>query len=174
MEISGQPALDALLGHDAADRERFARLNELAEQVLRRLQARREDAFAGLVGSDEDATERARSLLRRIERDGMPRTLAVVGSIVNEAGSRFAGLVPWTTFVRAELEDQTQIWSLLWREDGTYRGTAIGPRSDLPAFVLGPTGVDRYTGVEHESPWRLAAFRFENDCLTSGDLRACR
>jgi len=172
--LAGQPLLDALLGHDAGDRERFEQLNERTEQILRRLEAGRDDALDGVVGADEDAPERARRLLGVIERDGGLESLTLVGSAANAPGSRFAGESPWSTYVRADFGERVQMWSLLWRADGTYRGTSIGPVSDAPRFVLVPAGDGVYTGIERQAPWRLATFRFEGDCLVVGELRACR
>jgi CubicO group peptidase (beta-lactamase class C family) len=172
--VSGQPALDALLGHDPAQRRRLAELNRQASTVVDRLAAGRDDAFAGMVTGEEDAAARARRLLDVIERVGPLRSLTLVGSVANVPGSRFAGETPWATFVRAELEDWTQMWTLLWRDDGTYRGTAIGPLADVPSFVLVPTADGAYAGVERTAPWRQAAFHFDGDCLAVRELRACR
>jgi CubicO group peptidase (beta-lactamase class C family) len=172
--LEGQPVLDALLGHDAAQRERARQLNQRTREVMARLQDGREDAFAGLVGPEEDAAARSRSMLGVIERSGELESLTLVGSVANVPGSRFADEVPWSTLVRADYPQRVQVWSLLWREDDTYRGTAIGPLSDVPGFTLVPVAEDAYSGIEPSPPWRLARFRFEGDCLVAGDLRSCR
>lgn len=172
--VSGQGALDLMLGHGQQQRNRFAGLNQRAMEIVRKLEAGREDAMQGMVGDDEDAAARARSMLSVIERGGELRSLTLVGSIVNVPGSRFADYGPWTTFVRAEFDQLTQMWSLLWREDATYRGTAIGPLSDVPSLILVPKGEGRYTGVRREPPWDTAEFRFEAGCLVAAGLRACR
>jgi CubicO group peptidase (beta-lactamase class C family) len=175
--LSGQPLLDAVFGHDAAQRERFAHLNERALEAARRLREGREDAFAGLVGPDEDAVARARRMLEVIARTGRLESVTLVGSVTIAPGSRFAGESPWATLLRADYLDRVQIWSLLWRDDFTYSGTAIGPLADAPSFVLVPMGEATdsvYVAVEREAPWRKATFRFAEDCLTVADLRACR
>ncbi|HSL84776.1 MAG TPA: hypothetical protein VLF66_18525, partial [Thermoanaerobaculia bacterium] len=172
--LSGQPVLDAVLGHDPGLRARLEELNRRAAGVMDRLRAGREDALDGLVGEDEDAAARARSMLDAMARPGELRSLELVGSVANAPGSRFAGDGPWTTVFLAEYPDRTQAWSVLWREDGTYRGTAIGPPSDVPAFILVPQEDGAYTGVERGPPWRSAGFRFEGECLQVGDVRACR
>ena len=172
--LSGQPVLDAVLGHDADRRRRLEELNRRATAAMDRLRAGREDAFAGMVGADEDAAARARSMLDAMARPGELRSLELVGSVANEPGSRFAEYGPWTTFFLAEYPGETQAWSILWREDLTYRGTAIGPPSDVPALVLVPVGEAAYTGVESGPPWRSAELRFEGRCLRVGELRACR
>lgn len=172
--LSGQPVLDAVLGHDLARRARFEELNRRATGAMDRLRAGREDALAGMVGEDEDAAARARSMLDAMARPGELRSLELVGTVANAPGTRFAEDGPWTTVFLAEYPDQTQAWSVLWREDGTYRGTAIGPPSDVPALVLVPTGEAAYTGVERGPPWRSAEVRFEGECLRVGDVRACR
>lgn len=171
--VSGQGALDLMLGHGQQQRNRFAGLNQRAMKIVRKLEAGREDAMQGMVGDDEDAAARARSMLDVIERGGELQSLTLVGSIANVPGSRFADYGPWTTFVRAEFDQLAQMWGLLWREDGTYRGTAIGPLSDVPSLILVPRGEGRYTGVRREPPWSLMDFRFEEGCLLAGDLRAC-
>lgn len=171
--VSGQGALDLMLGHGQQQRNRFAGLNQRAMKIVRKLEAGREDAMQGMVGDDEDAAARARSMLDVIERGGELQSLTLVGSIANVPGSRFADYGPWTTFVRAEFDQLAQMWSLLWREDGTYRGTAIGPLSDVPSLILVPREEGRYTGVRREPPWSLMDFRFEDGCLLAGDLRAC-
>ncbi|HUP42744.1 MAG TPA: serine hydrolase domain-containing protein [Thermoanaerobaculia bacterium] len=172
--VSGQPVLDAVLGHDPARRERFAGLNAKAAEAMRRLRAGREDAFAGLVGEGEDAVAPARRMLARIQSRGELRSLELVGSVANVPGTRFADDGPWTTFFRAEHGGETYTWSVLWREDGSYRGTAIGPPTDVPGFILVPAGDAACAGVEREPPWRRADFRFEHGCLLVGGLTACR
>lgn len=69
---------------------------------------------------------------------------------------------------------EVQAWSVLWRDDGTYRGTAIGPTSDFPAYTLVPTGPDVYVAVEREPPWRSLAVHFAGSCVELGGSRACR
>lgn len=171
--LSGQNALDLMLGHGEEQRERFAGLNRRAVAIARKLEAGREDAMEGMVGEGEDAVARARSLLNVIERGGELRSLKLVGSIENVPGSRFAGYGPWTTFVRAEFDQLVQVWSVLWHEDGTYRGTAIGPSSDVPSLILVPRGEVRYTGIRREPPWDTADIRFVDGCLVAAGLQAC-
>lgn len=172
--LAGQPVLDSVLGHDAAQRERFEELDRRATGAMDRLRAGREDAFAGMVGEDEDAAARARSMLEAMARPGELRSVELVGSVANVPGSRFEDYGPWTTFFLAEYPEETQVWSVLWREDGTYRGTGIGPPSDLPGFILVPRGEAAYTTVERGPPWRRGEFGFEEGCLLVGELRACR
>lgn len=97
-----------------------------------------------------------------------------MGSIENVAGSRFADYGPWTTFVRAEFDQLIQMWNVLWHEDGTYRGTAIGPSSDVPSLILIPKSEDRYTGIRRAPPWDTIQIRFVDGCLVAADLQACR
>lgn len=172
--LSGQNALDLMLGHGEEQRTRFAKLNRRAMDIARKLEAGREDAMQGMVGDDEDAVARARSMLDAIERAGELRSLDLVGSIANVPGSRFADYGPWTTFVRAEFEQSTRMWSVLWREDGTYRGTAIGPSSDVPSLILVPKEDGRYRGIRREPPWDTVDIRFEDECLVAVGPRACR
>lgn len=173
--VRGQPVLDAVFGHEKGERERFARLNRRAMNAMARLQAGREDAFEGLVGADEDAAARARSMLDAIARGGELTSVTLVGSVANAPGGRFAADGPWTTFFRAEHGGESWAWSVLWREDETYRGTAIGPPSDLPSLVMVPAGDGAFTGVEREPPWRLVELGFDDEgCLVAARLRACR
>ncbi|NEZ04932.1 beta-lactamase family protein [Wenzhouxiangella sp. XN201] len=172
--LSGQNALDLMLGHGEDQRNRFDGLNRRAMEMVRKLEAGREDAMKGMVGVEEDAVARARSMLNVIERGGELKSLTLVGSIANVPGSRFADYGPWTTFVRAEFDQLIQMWSVLWHEDGTYRGTAIGPSSDVPSLILVPIGDDRYTGVRREPPWDTADIQFVDGCLVAADLQACR
>ncbi len=172
--LSGQPVLDAALGRDPALGERFAELNARAAAAMRRIEAGRDDAFEGLVQPDEDPAARAGRLLARLERAGGRVSLTLVGSVENLPGTRFVDFGPWATFFRAELPEQVQTWTVLWRADGTYRGTAIGPPSDLPSFVLVPTGAGAYDAVGREPPWRRTEFRFRGDCVVVGGLEGCR
>lgn len=171
--VSGQGALDLALGHTPAQRERFRVLNRKAMGVANKLMAGREDAMAGLTREGEDAAARARSMLEAIDRVGRLESVKLVGSIANAPGSRYEEFGAWTTFVRAEFDGGTRMWGLLWRNDGTYRGTGIGSPSDVPSLILVPRGEGRYTGVRWEPPWNLMNFRFEGECLLAGDLRAC-
>ena len=172
---AGQAALDAFFATEQAAGERLGRLSEQAATAIERLQAGREDAFEGLVGADEDAAARARSMLDAIADGGELESVTLIGSVENAPGGRFAEYGPWTTFFRAEHGGESWIWSVLWREDGTYRGTAIGPPSDAPRFVLVPAGDGRFTAVEHEPPWRQTSVAFDADgCLEVDELRACR
>lgn len=172
--LSGQDTFDAVLDHGDEERRQINELNRRAARIVERLQQGREDAMEGLVREDEDAAARARSMLDAIERGGELRSTELVGSVVNEPGTRFADYGAWTTFVRAEFEDGPQMWGILWREDGTYRGTAIGPPSDVPGFILVPTAPNTYTGIERGPPWRRIEVRFDGECLALGGLRACR
>jgi CubicO group peptidase (beta-lactamase class C family) len=172
--VAGQPLLDALLAHGPEVRQRLAELDARARTVVERLAAGRDDALTGLVAADDDAAERARRLLAVVARGGELRALTIVGSVANAPGSRFGDEAPWTTFVRADFGDLLQAWSLLWRADGTYRATAIGPLSDLPGFVLVPTGKDRYAAIERVPPWRRMDLQLDGDCLAGAGIRACR
>lgn len=172
--FSGQSLVDAVLGHDRLERERFAAVNLHAARIIERLSAGREDALEGMVGAEEDFADRTRRILRLLERQGEMRSLSLVGSVSNVPGSRFADRGGFTSFVRADFENGSRIVSLLWREDGTYGGAAMGPLSDAPVFMLVPVRGGGFTGVERESPWRTRDFAFEGDCLIVADARACR
>lgn len=172
--VSGQGALDLILGHDADQRKHFTALNRRTMEVMNKLRAGREDAFEGLVQEGTDPVGRAQGMLNVIERGGELKSLTLVGSIENVPGSRFAEYGSWTTFVRAEFDRGVRMWGVLWREDETYRGTAIGPPSDVPSLILVPTGEGRYTGVRREPPWDTREFEFRGSCLVSGELRACK
>lgn len=159
--LSGQGALDLALQHTPEQQEYFNRLNQRTMRAMEKLQAGRADAFEGLVDNETDPAERSRSMLDFIERTGELRSLTLVGSIANAPGARFADLTPWTTFVRADFGQRIQMWGVLWKEDNTYRGTAIGPLSDVPSFILIPTAKNHYTGIRRNPPWTTTEFHID-------------
>lgn len=171
--LSGQSALDLALGHSTEQRAHFRNLNQRTMVAMNKLKAGREDAFEGLVDEETDPQARARSMLNVIARAGKLQSLTMVGSVANVPGSRFADFGFWTTFVRAEFEHWTQMWSVQWRADGTYSGTMIGPVSDVPSFILVPTLPGRFIGVRREPPWDTAEFHFVDGCLRAAGLGAC-
>lgn len=173
-ELSGQPALDAMLDHDAGVRALYAQLSDRTARAMQRVQARGEDAFEGMVDSATDPVARARSLIQFLERQGGPRSLTVIGTVGNVPGSRFADRGGSTTFVRAEFENRTRILSIFWRDNGTYLGAALGPLTDVPRFVLVPVAGGGYAGVEQEAPWRTQRLDVTQNCLIVQNVRACR
>jgi CubicO group peptidase (beta-lactamase class C family) len=174
-ELDGQAVMDALLAHDAVQRDRLERLNRSAAVVIERLAASRDDALEGLVRAGTDPAARARSLSQLLARQGSSRTLTAVGSVANVPGSHFGDDGGWTTFVRVSpAGGRPRILSLLWHDDGTYRSAALGPLSDVPGFVLVPEASGALLAVERTAPWRTHAVRFEGDCLVIEELAACR
>ncbi len=173
-ELSGQPALDAMLSHEAGERARFAELNDRTARAMQRVQAGGDDALEGMVDSATDPSARARSLIQFLERQGGLRSLTVIGTVGNVPGSRFADRGGSTTFVRAEFENRTRILSIFWRDNGTYLGAALGPLTDVPRFVLVPVAGGGYAGVEQEAPWRTQRLNVTQNCLIGQDVRACR
>jgi CubicO group peptidase (beta-lactamase class C family) len=172
--VSGQSALDVMLPRTVEQRKRFAELNQRTLDAMDRLQAGQEDALADLVGEDEDPFEPTRVLLNRISQIsnlfGHLRSLNLIGSFENLPGSPLAEFGPWTTFVHAEFEHWSQYWNMVWKGDGSYRGTFGGP---WPSFILVPTAEGRYTGVREGPPWDTIELRFEDGCLVVGERRAC-
>jgi len=169
--LSGQSALDRMLQPTEEQRKRFAELNRRTRDAMDRVEAGQQDALAGIMGEDEDPVAATRVLLDRIAQIGNLRSLHLIGSFENVAGSRFADLGPWTTFVYAEFDNWNQYWNIIWNADGTYRETASGP---WPSFILVPTAEGRYGAVRQEPPWDAVDLRFEGGCLVAKELRACR
>ena len=170
----GQRMLDAALGHDPARRPALARATGVAERVVERLAAGREDALEEAMGGEGDVAARGRSLARLLARYGEPREMTVVGTVANTPGGRTGGDGGATTLVRVEYGERTRVLSLLWRADGTYAGAALGPLGDLPLLVLVPVAGGGYRGVEREPPWRSLPVALEDGCLVLGGVRACR
>jgi CubicO group peptidase (beta-lactamase class C family) len=174
-ELSGQPVLDAMLSHDASRREWFSRLNANAATVMERLSAGRDDVLEGLVSAEVDHVARARSLAQLLSRQGGTWSLALVGSVANVPGTHFAGQGGSATFVRVAYDGgRSRILTLLWRDDGTYRGATMGPLTDVPGFVMVPTVDGAYTAVERSSPWRTQHVTFDGECMVIANTRLCR
>jgi len=169
--LSGQSALDRMLQPAEEQRKRFVELNRRTRDAMDRVEAGQQDALAGIMGEDEDPVAATRVLLDRIAQIGNLRSLHLIGSFENVAGSRFEDLGPWTTFVYAEFDHWNQYWNIIWNADGTYRETASGP---WPSFILVPTAEGRYGAVRQEPPWDAVDLRFEDGCLVAKELRACR
>jgi hypothetical protein len=172
--LSGQAMLDAVLSPSAADRQRFALLHERAATLLSRLIEGRDDALDGIALPAPDLADRSKRLLALVTRDGAPRSSAIIGTMHNADGTRFGGQGGASTLIRMDYESGTRVLHLLWRDDGSYRGAAMGSLRDVPAFTLVPVGADEYVGVERSAPWRTQRFRFSQDCVLMGELRACR
>jgi CubicO group peptidase (beta-lactamase class C family) len=173
--LDGQDALDAMLGHDAAERELLSQRNEVATSLIRRIEEKRNDALEGLLTAGEDAVQRTAVLIRTIELGGELRSTRLVGSITNVPGSRSGRLGGITTMVRLEYTDgRESILGLLWRDDGSYRSVELGPLGDVPQFVLVPTARGAYTAIESAAPWRTRAVTFDQNCMVAGEYRACR
>jgi CubicO group peptidase (beta-lactamase class C family) len=173
-EVTGQAGWDELLGHSESERQLFARLTQKASSAIERLADGRDDAFADLVESATDAAERAQRTIEMLERPGEFLNLTLVGSVRNVPGTQFGELGGLTTFVQVDYPADQRILSLLWTEDGNYRGAALGPTTDVPQFTWVPTGGATYTAVERGAPWRVHEFRFDGDCLVVPRGRACR
>ncbi len=173
--LSGQAVLNAMLNPAEEQRQQFVELNQRTGDAMDRLEAGEEDALKGMVGENEDPVERTRPLLDRISQIsnhfGNLRSLHLIGSFENVPGSRFAEFGPWTTFVYAEFEHWNQYWNLVWNNDGTYRGNWSGP---WPSFILIPTAEGRYRAVRQEPPWNTVDIGFEEECVVTAELRACR
>jgi CubicO group peptidase (beta-lactamase class C family) len=171
--LEGQEALDAFLGHTAEERRELAALGARTATVMGAIQAGRTDALDGLVAEGTDPAARAGSLIDFLARRGDVQRTSVVGSVRNVPGTRFAERGGTATFVRVEFPGSTAILSVLWSDAGHYLGAALGPATDVPAFVLAPRAGNAYTAVERAAPWRTRDVAFEGECLLVGALRAC-
>jgi CubicO group peptidase (beta-lactamase class C family) len=171
--LEGQEAVDAFLNHTAEERRELAALGPRTAAVMEAAVAAREDALEGLVAEGTGAAARARSLVAFLARPGQVQRATVVGSVRNVPGTRFADRGGSTTFVRMEYPGAQRIVSVLWGESGHYLGAAMGPTTDVPAFVLVPRAGGGYTAVERTAPWRTREVAFEGGCLVTGEMRAC-
>jgi hypothetical protein len=120
-----------------------------------------------------DPAARASALEDLLARRGDVLRASVLGSVRNVPGSRFGERGGSATFVRLEYQRSTAILSVLWSDDGHYLGAALGPATNVPAFVLVPRAGGAYTAVEGAAPWRTRDVAFEGECLLVGALRAC-
>ncbi len=172
--VSGQPAIDEVMQHGTVQRERFTGLNELSMRALMRIGEGHTDAFDGIVPPDTDADARAQRLIERFTPYGQVQKFELIGTVANVPGSRLVEYGDASTLVRAEFAQRTRILSVLWNADNQYAGTAIGPLSDIPSYVLIPVHDGAYIAVEREAPFRTAAFAFEKGCLVTGRIKVCK
>jgi CubicO group peptidase (beta-lactamase class C family) len=174
--LEGQPVLDAMFGHDPAERRRFTELNELTDSVVSRIWRGREDALQGLVRPEDDEAARVRSLSGMLEQGaqwyGELRATRVIGTVANVPGRIDEVGNGYTTYVRLEYANDDAPLGLLWREDGSYRGFSFG--DPVTGFVLVPVTDGGSTAIEQGAPWRTRGVAFDADCLVAGELRACR
>jgi CubicO group peptidase (beta-lactamase class C family) len=172
--LRGQRWLDAFVGAGSAELPPFAELNTRTSDLMESVREGREDALVGRVPEDADPRERARALLEFLGRGGPIQSTEVVGTVANLPGTRFAAQGGAATFVQVGFLQRQAILSVLWNLDGTYRGAAMGPLSDVPEFMLIPQSNGRYLAVERREPWRSRPVRFQEGCLEVEGLRACR
>jgi CubicO group peptidase (beta-lactamase class C family) len=172
--LEGQAVLDAMLGHDPADR-RFAELNELTDSVVIRVRRAREDALQGLVRPEDDESARVRSLSGMLAQGaqwyGELRATRLIGTVAAapENDGTPAGFI---TYVRLEYANNVSPLGLIWWEDGSYRGFSFG--ENVSGFVLVHVTDGGFTAIEQAAPWRTRSVTFDGDCLIAGELRVCR
>ncbi len=172
--VSGQTAINAVFGYDETQVERFNDLNETSMHALSRIRQGDTDALEGLVPAGTDAAARAQGLINFLARYGPVTDLTLIGTVANAPGGRLAHLGDAATLVQADFENTARVLSVIWQPGNTYAGTAMGPLSDIPSFVLIPAQEGDYTGIEREPPFRKSVFTFRGDCLVLGFQEACR
>jgi CubicO group peptidase (beta-lactamase class C family) len=172
--VSGQAAIDVLFGHGENQVNRFSELNTISMNALDGIKEGRLDVFEGMVPEDTDAEARAQGLINFLERFGPIKELTLIGTVENAPGGRLAHLGDATTLIRVVFENYSRILSVVWRFDNRYAGTAMGPLSDIPSFVLIPESGSNYSGIEREEPFRMSEFQFRDNCLVMNGQRFCK
>ena len=170
-KLWGQSALNLMLNHTEEEKTHFAELNRRTRNAMDKLKAGQKDALKDLMRQEEDPIAPTGAMLKRINQIGNLDSLHVIGTFANTHGSRFADYGPWTTFVYAEFANWNQYWNIVWNSDSTFEGDYSGP---WPTFILVPTADDQYKAIRQGPPWDTIELQFEDKCLMSSDLNACK
>jgi hypothetical protein len=160
-----------MLNHTEEEKTHFAELNRRTRNAMDKLKAGQKDALKDLMRQEEDPIAPTGAMLKRINQIGNLDSLHVIGTFANTHGSRFADYGPWTTFVYAEFANWNQYWNIVWNSDSTFEGDYSGP---WPTFILVPTADDQYKAIRQGPPWDTIELQFEDKCLMSSDLNACK
>jgi CubicO group peptidase (beta-lactamase class C family) len=171
-EASGSPLLRALNDVPAGQAERLDDFDRRTRTIMARIAAGRDDVLEGFTEEEMAArSERLRALFDRFPEGA---EVELVGSLPIAPGSRFAEYGVVGSYIRIDAEMGTRIATVLWQDDGNYRGTALGSASDLPGLVLVPTAPGGYRAVERQPPWRHYPVELSGDCLDIASLTLCR
>jgi CubicO group peptidase (beta-lactamase class C family) len=171
-EASGPALLRALNDVAASEAGALDRYDDRTREVLARIESGREDVLAGMT--DEEVAARSERLRALFERFGEGAGIEFVGTLPIAPGTRFAEYGAHASYIRIDSDFGPRMATVLWQADGNYRGTALGPVSDLPGLVVLPLAAGGYRAVERQPPWRQHAVAIDEGCLSVADVRLCR
>lgn len=153
VDASGQPALDALFGVDADLAATLEARNASTERFMRAVWVGEAPDLVDYPG-DTDKLAASAGRLSTLLEDSAARFGAATGW-------RLLGSTPTRPVVVADYDGEVSSWvviergdraasmyELLWRADGSYIGTAVGPaRGDHPGATLIYAGDGAYRGL---------------------------
>ncbi|NBB93731.1 MAG: serine hydrolase [Gammaproteobacteria bacterium] len=171
-EATGSRLLRALNQVPDGQGDRLDGFDEKTRTILSRIAAGEERVLDGFT--DEDVAERSRRLRELFDRFPEDARIELAGSLPIAPESRFADYGTVGSYVRIESDFGTRLATVLWQDDGNYRGTALGPASDLPGLVLVRMTSGGYRAVERQPPWRHYPVELQGDCLDIVSLTLCR
>ncbi|WP_376697260.1 serine hydrolase domain-containing protein [Wenzhouxiangella sp. EGI_FJ10305] len=171
-EATGPQLLRALNNVPAEKAESLDRFDQRTRTILERIDVGSDEVLKGFT--DEEMAARSERLIALFERFPEGAEVKLVGSLTIAPGGRFAEYGAVGSYIRIKAGIGTRIATVLWQDDGNYRGTALGPASDLPGMILVPTESGGFRGVERQPPWRQVSVNIEGDCLAIASVRLCR
>ncbi len=171
-EATGPQLLRALNDVPDEQADSLDRFDRRTRTILERIDAGSDEVLKGLT--DEEMAERSERLIALFGRFPDDAEIKLAGSLPVEPGSRFAEYGVVGSYISITGDNGTRIATVLWQDDGNYRGTALGPASDLPGMILVPIESGGFQGVERQPPWRQVSVSVEGDCLEIAEVRLCR